>query len=146
MKGITPVITTVLLLLMAVAAVGGAWVWYQRMQTSAMAGGSGQVDQLRKTAVSISVDKLVCTDSWYVLTLANTGTTTSTITNVTLSLLSSGAVVGYFPAFEVSANTLVSKNLTGATNNCATGTMYVVDARIGASYILRDQPITAQAN
>ena len=33
MKGISPVIATVLLLLMAVAAVGGSWVWYQRQST-----------------------------------------------------------------------------------------------------------------
>ena len=47
MRGITPVITTVLLLLMAVAAVGGAWVWYQRMQSSAQTGGQAGVEKIK---------------------------------------------------------------------------------------------------
>ena len=144
MRGITPVITTVLLLLMAVAAVGGAWVWYQRMQTSAMAGGSGQVDQLRKTAVSISVDKLTCTTGSYMLTLANTGTTSSTITNVTLRIVGGSDTLAYEEAWAVSANALETENMSSATGGCTVGSMYVIDARIGASYILRDQPITAQ--
>ena len=143
MRGITPVITTVLLLLMAVAAVGGAWVWYQRMQTSAMAGGSGQVDQMKKGAAIISVDKLTCTSSWYVLTLANTGTTASTLTNVTVSATAGGAAVGYEEAWTVSADSFESENLT-STNTCATGTMYYVDIRIGGQYLQQGMPVTAK--
>ena len=50
MKGISPVIATVLLLLMAVAAVGGAWVWYQRMQGSAQLGGGAAISNIQETA------------------------------------------------------------------------------------------------
>ena len=41
MKGISPVIATVLILLMAVASVGGAWVWYSRQSTIV----SGQTEE-----------------------------------------------------------------------------------------------------
>ena len=51
MKGISPVIATVLLLLMAVAAVGGAWVWYQRMQGSAQLGGGAAISNIQETAI-----------------------------------------------------------------------------------------------
>ncbi len=58
MKGITPVIATILLLLMAVAAVGGAWVWYQR-QSSVIGGKtetkmSEQVEQQTGVALSLA--------------------------------------------------------------------------------------------
>ena len=59
MKGISPVIATVLLLLMAVAATGGAWVWYQRMQVSAQQGGEGGVTQISTgtDAMYIGIDR-----------------------------------------------------------------------------------------
>ena len=145
MKGITPVITTVLLLLMAVAAVGGAWVWYQRMQTSAMAGGSGQVDQLRKTATSLSVDKLECSGAEYSLTMANIGTDSATLTNLTMED-SSGNIDAYKESWTVSANTLDTNTLTNTSSvsPCTTGVTYKISARIGAQYVIRDYPITVE--
>ena len=47
MRGVSPVIATVLLLLIAVAAVGGAWVWYQKMQSTAEEGGQAGVAKIR---------------------------------------------------------------------------------------------------
>ena len=146
MKGITPVITTVLLLLMAVAAVGGAWVWYQRMQTSAMAGGSGQVDQLKQTAVTISVDTLRCSsNSNYTMTLANIGTESVTLTSVTLTTSSGNSTsIGSYSSWAVSANSLDTKTTSSATVACSAGTTYYVSGRIGAQYVIRDFPVIAK--
>ena len=143
MKGITPVITTVLLLLMAVAAVGGAWVWYQRMQTSAMAGGSGQVDQLRQTAVSLSVDEIKCESGTnnFLVTLANVGTETVTLTNFTVASSSGGTTIAYKSSWQIGANSLDTGNLTGT---CSSGTTYYTSGRIGAQYVIRDFPVSAK--
>jgi flagellin-like protein len=151
MRGITPVITTVLLLLMAVAAVGGAWVWYQRMQTSAMAGGSGTVDQLKKTAVAVSVDKLECASGsgGYKMILSNVGTESTTISNVTVEN-AAGTVLAYndtwiVPADSLSTDAAMLNASTGApADACGTGTTYYVSARIGASYVIRDYPVSAK--
>ncbi len=143
MKGITPVITTVLLLLMAVSAVGGAWVWYQRMQNSAISGGSGQVEQLKQTAVSISVDQIKCESGTnnFLVTLANVGTESVTLTNFTLATSSGGSTVAYKDSWTISSNSLNTGNLTGT---CSTGTTYYASARIGAQYVIRDYPATAK--
>ena len=147
MKGITPVITTVLLLLMAVAAVGGAWVWYQRMQTSSMAGGSGQVEQLKKTAVTVSVDKLACASGLFQMIMSNTGTESTTLNNVTVEN-AGGTVLGYNDSWTIPADSLDTDagmlNSTGGTGDCSTGTTYYVSARIGAQFVIRDYPVTAK--
>ena len=146
MRGITPVITTVLLLLMAVAAVGGAWVWYQRMQTSSMAGGSGQVEQLKKTAVTVSVDKLSCSSDLFQMIMSNTGTESTTLNNVTVEN-AGGTVLGYNDSWTIPADSLDTDaamlNSSGGTP-CSTGTTYYVSARIGAQYVIRDYPVTAK--
>ena len=143
MRGISPVIATVLLLLMAVAAVGGAWVWYQRMQTSAMAGGTGTVEQLKKTAVTVSVDRLTCTANGnFSLTLANTGTESVTLTNVTLASSAGGSVIAYKDSWTVSANSLDQQTLTRIGANCDSTTIYYISARVGAQYVIRDYPVT----
>ncbi|MBR9689456.1 MAG: hypothetical protein GOV01_00985 [Candidatus Altiarchaeota archaeon] len=150
MKGITPVITTVLLLLMAVAAVGGAWVWYQRMQTSAMAGGTGQVDNLKKTAVSISPDILECSVvsdaniGKYNLTLGNVGSESVTLTEIVLKDASSTVGTESTAAnLAFPANQLTMVSITNSTA-CITGTTYYISARIGAQYIIRNYPITSE--
>ncbi len=83
MKGISPVIATVLLLLMAVASVGGAWVWYQRQ--SAVVGGkteekiSEQVSQ--QTSASVSLAGLYKrSDGNLTLLINNAGTSAVNIT------------------------------------------------------------------
>lgn len=146
MKGITPVITTVLLLLMAVAAVGGAWVWYQRMQTSSMAGGTGQVENIKKTTVSVSADKLACssTAGHIDLTVANVGSESTTLTNLTLSD-SSGNVKAFNAGPTIGADSLSTIDMANLTTlTCSSGTTYYVDARIGAQYVIRDYPITTE--
>jgi len=147
MKGITPVITTVLLLLMAVAAVGGAWVWYQRMQTSSMAGGAGQVEQLKKTAVSISPDLLTCETGTlnYLVKLANIGTESVTLTE--LAVTNSTGTLGTETVaanLALPANVLTTINVTNTAGGCVTGTTFYLSARIGAQYIIRSYPITSE--
>ena len=141
MKGISPVITTVLLLLMAVAAVGGAWIWYQRMQTSSMAGGSGQVEQVRQTAVVVSPDSIKCSGNEWLLTLTNAGTDSVTLDNVTLSTSAGGATTAYYGGWTVSADSLSEQQLDAGTPACTSGTLYFLSGRIGASYIFRDYSI-----
>jgi len=135
---------------MAVAAVGGAWVWYQRMQTSAMAGGTGQVDNLKKTAVSIAPDELECGNGVYIgnfnLTLSNVGSESVTITELTVeNATSTVGLENTASNLGLPANQLtrvVVANTTSTT--CATGTTYYISARIGAQYIVRDYPVTSK--
>lgn len=147
MKGITPVITTVLLLLMAVAAVGGAWVWYQRMQTSSMAGGAGQVEQLKKTAVSISPDLLNCEAGTlnYLVKLANIGTESVTLTELEVTN-STGTLATEADAADLAlpANVLTTINVTESGGGCISGRTFYISARIGAQYIIRSYPITSE--
>ena len=145
MKGITPVITTVLLLLMAVAAVGGAWVWYQRMQTSSMAGGSGQVEQLKKTAVTVSVDNLLCSGGHHQMVISNTGTESTTLNNVTVEN-AGGTVLSYNDSWTIPADSLDTDAamINISASACSTGTTYYVSARIGAQFVIRDYPVTAK--
>jgi len=55
MKGISPVIATVLLLLMVIGAISGAWVWYQRMQAQAQLGGEAGVQSVKRGAYASMV-------------------------------------------------------------------------------------------
>lgn len=97
MKGISPVIATVLLLLMAVAAVGGAWVWYQRMQVSAQMGGEGGISNIKATTSlqSVYIDRAY----------------TNSNGNLTLYLGNQGADT-------VSINAVQVKNSTGNFETC----------------------------
>jgi flagellin-like protein len=140
-KGISPVITTVLLLLMAVAAVGGAWTWYQRMQTSAMAGGSGQVEQLKKSAVPLSVDSVSCSGPNWALTLVNPSATSGTLDNVTLSTTSGGSAVAYYESWTVGSDSLDTQTLNTISGTCTSGTVYYASGRIGGSYVFRDYTV-----
>ncbi len=88
MRGLSPVIATVLLLLMAVAAVGGAWVWYQRQ--SALVGGkteekiSEQVEQ--QTGVAISLASIYKeTGNYLHLIVNNAGDSATNVTNALIS-------------------------------------------------------------
>jgi flagellin-like protein len=151
MKGITPVITTVLLLLMAVAAVGGAWVWYQRMQTSSMAGGSSQIESMVGGAATLAIDKVTC------LSGTSTGKYNVTILCVTTGSITVDELKIYNSTASVVASTTDSTNLTFTTNTltyvivantsvaaaCTSGRTYTIDLRKGVNYFQRAYPITA---
>jgi flagellin-like protein len=156
MKGITPVITTVLLLLMAVAAVGGAWVWYQRMQTSSMAGGSSQIESMVGGAATLAVDKVKC-----ITTPSNyAGGYNITILCVTTGSITIDEVKIYNSTAGIVGSETGSTNLTFATNTltyvvvvntstaggCVAGRTVTVDLRKGVNYFQKAYPITISSS
>ncbi len=84
MKGISPVIATVLLLLMAVAATGGAWVWYQRMQVSSQQGGEGGVTQISSgaNAMYVGIDRAYISGGALYFDITNLASEDVTITSI----------------------------------------------------------------
>ena len=82
MKGISPVIATVLLLLMAVGAVGGSWVWYQR-QTS-IVGGEGEESineqMANKMIASLSLADVYKDGTFLMLIVNNAGSSAVNVT------------------------------------------------------------------
>ena len=61
MKGISPVIATVILLLIAVSAVGGVWIWYSRQSSSIQSSSEEKIaEQLeQQSSVSVTVGNLL---------------------------------------------------------------------------------------
>ena len=86
MKGISPVIATVLLLLMAVAATGGAWVWYQAMQGSAQTGGQTGVDQVSSGASTmyVGIDRAYISSNILYFDLSNIGSENVIISSISV--------------------------------------------------------------
>lgn len=91
MKGISPVIATVMLLLLAVAAIGSSWVFISNIQRTTTSAGSGQFEQIRAQAsTAISVDSITTTDNTaptndtIVVKLANPSGTAAKATKVLL--------------------------------------------------------------
>ena len=88
MKGISPVIATVLLLLMAVAAVGGAWVWYQGMQESAQSGGSEGIKNIQNTGSLLTtfINRAYLSGENLVVSIGNLGSSTVQISDLMVKL------------------------------------------------------------
>ncbi len=87
-RGIAPVVTTVLLLLIAIAAVGGAWLWYQRMQQSATSKGQAEVVRITQTTgiMYLYINRAYQgADGNLTLDIGNTGQTDVTVTNITVT-------------------------------------------------------------
>jgi len=132
MKGISPVIATVLLLLMAVASVGGAWVWYQRQST--LVGGqteekiSEQVQQ--QTGVAIGFAGLYVSDSKVGLIINNGATSTVNVTGYKITTggttYLNTTVDSSTGGRELSAKTTGTILTLVTTTNCSSGT----DAKI----------------
>jgi flagellin-like protein len=120
MKGISPVIATVLLLLMAVASVGGAWIWYQR-QSTALGGKTEekigeQVEQ--QTGVALSLASIYTrSDGNITLIVNNAGGSSVNITGFKLR-------VGSTDNVNTSANIAVGSKTTAKVPtliSCTTG-------------------------
>ena len=106
MKGISPVIATVLLLLMAVAAVGGAWVWYQRMQVSAQMGGEGGITNIKATTSlqSVYIDRAYSSSTTnYTFYIGNQGADTVQINSIQIKTSDD-------TAFQICNTTYTSSN------------------------------------
>ncbi len=81
MKGISPVISAILLMLLVVSAAGGMWVWYQR-QSATLSGSaeeriSEQVDQQAMSSLSLAGSYL--SGGKLVLIINNAGSSALTI-------------------------------------------------------------------
>ncbi len=113
MKGISPVIATVLLLLMSVAAVGGAWTWYQKMQSSAQTGGEAGVQSVQRGAHAslIYVDMAYLSGGNLIIDVGNQADTNVTVTSVKYRTSQSSST--YYTC--TSSTTIKSNDVTSLT-------------------------------
>lgn len=151
MKGISPVIASVMLLLMAVAAVGGFWVFFQRMQATTITSGAGQADLIReKAAITIAVDLITIVDNGgsddtLTVKLANAGGTTAKTTrivleNVTNLPYSNTTTLNILPN-TFSDYIVVIPDAIDVKNFCPAGTYVRVTVYSDAAVPIRDYPI-----
>ena len=88
-RGLSPVITTVLLLLISIAAVGGAWLWYQKMSNTMTSGGAEQTEKIKQgTALNYLYLQGVenSTDGYLLLKVGNTGANPISLDNITIEI------------------------------------------------------------
>ncbi|MDY6766368.1 MAG: archaellin/type IV pilin N-terminal domain-containing protein [Candidatus Nanohaloarchaea archaeon] len=85
-KGITPVVATVLLLMMTVAAAGGAYVWFTNMQDQFRQRAEGEIQ------TELSVRDLQCDadDDTIEIALSNSGSTEVALEEVDVFIRGSG--------------------------------------------------------
>jgi len=129
MKGISPVIATVLLLLMAIGAVGGAWVWYQRMQSSAQVGGEAGVEAVKKGAYTalVYVDSVYISGSDLKVDIGNQADEDATLTKVEYRA-SSSSTYSTCTSTEttVPAGSVITVTCSGAGSSFSSGdTIYI---------------------
>jgi len=151
MRGISPVIASIMLLLLAVAAVGGSWVFVQRIQATTTTSGAGQAELIReKAAITIAVDLLTVVDNGgsddtMTVKLANAGgtsakTTRLTLENATNSPYSNTTTLIILPN-TFSDYIVVIPNAIDVKNFCPTGTFIKVTVYSDAAVPIRDYPI-----
>ncbi len=82
MRGISPVIATILLLLFVVAAVGGVWVWYQRQQSTIQTSSEQRLTQevSRETAAQIVLSGVYSSGSYLAMIISNPSSKSATVT------------------------------------------------------------------
>ncbi|MBR9689455.1 MAG: hypothetical protein GOV01_00980 [Candidatus Altiarchaeota archaeon] len=152
MKGISPVITTVLLLLMGVAAIGSSWIFIQRIQSSTTAAGSSQFENIKgQASTAISVDLLTVTDNTALIDdilavkLANPSAGISKVTRIVVKN-STGSSLSNITTIYVSANSfsdmiVAVSNVTDVKTFCPTSTFLRVTIYSDAFVPVRDYPI-----
>ncbi len=85
MKGITPVIAVILLLLVTIAMVAFAFVWFGRISTSAMSAVENQTGQFYQTAGKmITIDNILSSPTQTIVTVRNIGTLTILSSEITI--------------------------------------------------------------
>jgi len=120
MKGISPVIATILLLLMAVASVGGAWVWYSR-QSAVVSGQTEEKisDQVaQQSATSISLADIYTVGSDIGLIINNAG---SSNVNITGYKIVTGGTTTVNTTMTAKTISLQSTDTQLTTATCTTG-------------------------
>ncbi len=152
MRGITPIITTVLLLLLAIAAIGGSWVFIQRVQTSATASGSGQFENLRAQASMLitydsvsSSNKASTQNDTITIKLANPSKVAAKVTQVILEN-STGSRFSNTTALTISPDSfksvvVVIPNSTDITRFCPDETYVKLTVYSDAYKPIADYPV-----
>lgn len=151
MRGISPIIASVLLILLAVAAVGGAWVFVQRIQSSTTTSGSGQVETIReKASITISVDSMTLTDNGgsddiMTIKLANAGGSTAKTTRIAVEN-DTGTVYLNSTTLSILSNTfadylVVVPDAVDVKNFCASGFFVKVTVYSDAAIPIREYPV-----
>ncbi|MBR9680971.1 MAG: hypothetical protein GOU98_04065 [Candidatus Altiarchaeota archaeon] len=151
MRGISPVIATVMLLLLAVAAVGSSWVFINNIQRTTTASGAGQFEQIKAQASSsISVDSIITTEyitpinDTIVVKLANPSGGVAKITRVLLEN-TTNFQLSNTSTLAIAANSFtdVSFTLTDFELSiyCATTTYIKVTVYSDAFVPVRDYPV-----
>ena len=94
MKGISPVISVVLLLLMAVASVGGAWIWYQRQSSIISSKSEEKINEQIETqrAAAVTLNDIYLSGGKVVLIVSNAGSSSVNITGYKVTVGSSTTV------------------------------------------------------
>ncbi len=148
MRGISPVIATVLLLLMAVAAVGGAWVWYQKMQSSAQTGGEAGVYKIKAgTGIQyLFIDRAYSSGGKLYLILGNQGPETVTITGLKVDTGSgytdcNTTFQGNSASYAISSGNFLNVNCTSVTAPSSGST---VKAKIYSNAITKEIQVVTE--
>ncbi len=130
MKGITPVIAVILLLLITIAMVGFAFVWFGRIAGAATNATQQQLEsQLSQQAKRVSIDNLNAAQSN--VTFRNTGT--ATIAGSEISVYAGGTLVTCIwspPSAVVAPGATMSCDWSGSA--CTANTLVRVTAPGGA--------------
>jgi flagellin-like protein len=152
MKGISPVISMVLLLLMAVAAVGGAWVFIQTTQSRVQTSGEGTVkDVIGSGSTVLLLDLVTATDNGatsndtLTIKLANPSKASARITQVVIEN-STGSALYNSTTMTVSAQSfhdvvVVVVNTTDVKNYCPRNKFIRITVYSDAYTIVRQYPM-----
>lgn len=114
MKGITPIIATILLLLIVIAIIGFAFGIFQRIATTA---GQGSETQVRETTQQLSTLIRIDNAQGTAVTIRNIGTTTinSTTLAIYVNTVARTCIGGWSPA-SIVPSAIASCTLSAACN------------------------------
>lgn len=126
MKGITPVIAIILLLLITISMVGFAFVWFQRVATTATNSADTQLqNQLNTQAQTIAIDNVDDTNNK--ITIRHTGTVATDTSKVSIYVSSAIATCtwdvpgSWAPGVSKTCTVAAGFACTGSTKIDATG-------------------------
>lgn len=122
MKGITPVIAIILLLLITISMVGFAFIWFQRVAQTATAGSETQLTgQLNKQGQTASIDNVDDTNNN--VTIRHSGTVAMDTANVAVFVNNVGSTCAWNVPGSWAAGAFKACTVTGGF--ACTGTTQV---------------------
>ncbi|HLC76787.1 MAG TPA: archaellin/type IV pilin N-terminal domain-containing protein [archaeon] len=114
MKGITPVIAIILLLLITISMVGFAFVWFQRVATTATTSSEQQLtNQLNIQSQKIKIEGASATT----VTLRNTGSITLPAASIVMFINGTSATSGNCPSASQASGAIFT--CTTTINTCS---------------------------